>query len=59
MPEEVTVEEVEQAYIEGWKLGLKSLAIYRDGSKRSQPLNTSLQEAKQESRQTDSPPSTG
>jgi ribonucleoside-diphosphate reductase alpha chain len=48
MPEEVTVEEVEQAYIEGWKLGLKALAIYRDGSKRSQPLNTSLQEAKQE-----------
>jgi ribonucleoside-diphosphate reductase alpha chain len=48
MPEEVTVEEIEQAYIEGWKLGLKSLAIYRDGSKRSQPLNTSLQETKQE-----------
>lgn len=48
MPEEVTVEEIEQAYIEGWKLGLKALAIYRDGSKRSQPLNTSLQEAKQE-----------
>ncbi len=48
MPEEVTVEEIEQAYIEGWKLGLKALAIYRDGSKRSQPLNTSMQEAKQE-----------
>ena len=48
MPEEVTVEEIEQAYIEGWKLGLKALAIYRDGSKRSQPLNTSMQEVKQE-----------
>ena len=47
MPEESTVEEIEQAYIEAWKLGLKALAIYRDGSKRSQPLNTSLKEGKQ------------
>ena len=41
MPEDSTVEDIEQAYIEGWKLGLKALAIYRDGSKQSQPLNTS------------------
>jgi ribonucleoside-diphosphate reductase alpha chain len=47
MPEESTVEEIEQAYVEAWKLGLKALAIYRDGSKRSQPLNTSLKEGKQ------------
>jgi ribonucleoside-diphosphate reductase alpha chain len=47
MPEESTVEEIEQAYIEAWKLGLKALAIYRDGSKRSQPLNTSLKQEKQ------------
>src|SRR5438876_765424 len=47
MPEESTIEEVEQAYIEAWKLRLKALAIYRDGSKRSQPLNTSLEEEKQ------------
>lgn len=40
MPEESTVEEIENAYIEGWKLGLKALAIYRDGSKSSQPLAT-------------------
>ncbi len=40
MPAESTVEDIEQAYIEGWKLGLKALAIYRDGSKQSQPLNT-------------------
>jgi ribonucleoside-diphosphate reductase alpha chain len=46
MPEESTVEEIEQAYIEAWKMGLKALAIYRDGSKRSQPLNTSLKEGK-------------
>ncbi|HEU4759269.1 MAG TPA: vitamin B12-dependent ribonucleotide reductase, partial [Dehalococcoidia bacterium] len=41
LPEEATVEEIEQAYIEGWKHGLKALAIYRDGSKRAQVLSTS------------------
>jgi ribonucleoside-diphosphate reductase alpha chain len=40
MPKEATVEEIEQAYIAGWKLGVKALAIYRDGCKRTQPLNT-------------------
>ena len=40
MPEESTVEDIEDAYIEGWKLGLKALAIYRDNSKGSQPLST-------------------
>jgi len=40
LPKEATVEDIEQAYVEGWRLGLKSLAIYRDGSKRTQPLNT-------------------
>jgi ribonucleoside-diphosphate reductase alpha chain len=39
MPESVTVEEVEQAYLEGWKLGLKALAIYRDNCKVGQPLS--------------------
>ncbi|NUQ81504.1 MAG: vitamin B12-dependent ribonucleotide reductase [Bacteroidetes bacterium] len=42
MPTESTVEEIMQTYIESWKLGLKAVAIYRDGSKRSQPLNTSM-----------------
>jgi ribonucleoside-diphosphate reductase alpha chain len=46
MPSDVTVEEIMQAYIEAWKLGLKAVAIYRDGSKRSQPLNTSKEENK-------------
>jgi ribonucleoside-diphosphate reductase alpha chain len=41
MPQESTVEDIMNAYAEGWKLGLKAVAIYRDGSKRSQPLNTS------------------
>ncbi len=40
MPKDATVEEIEQAYIAGWKLGVKALAIYRDGCKRTQPLNT-------------------
>jgi ribonucleoside-diphosphate reductase alpha chain len=39
MPEQVTVEDVEHAYIEGWKLGLKALAIYRDNCKVGQPLS--------------------
>jgi ribonucleoside-diphosphate reductase alpha chain len=39
MPEESTVEDIMQAYIESWKTGLKAVAIYRDNSKRSQPLN--------------------
>jgi len=41
MPEAATVDEIEQIYLEGWKLGLKAIAIYRDNSKRSQPLSTS------------------
>lgn len=40
-PHEATVQEIEKAYIESWKLGLKAVAIYRDGCKRTQPLNTS------------------
>ncbi len=40
MPENATAEEIETVYLEGWKQGLKAIAIYRDGSKRSQPLST-------------------
>src|SRR6266852_1093739 len=39
MPEESTVEDIMNAYIESWKMGLKAVAIYRDNSKRSQPLS--------------------
>jgi ribonucleoside-diphosphate reductase alpha chain len=40
LPEEATVEDVEKIFLEGWKLGLKAVAIYRDGSKFVQPLET-------------------
>jgi ribonucleoside-diphosphate reductase alpha chain len=40
MPEAATAEEIENVYLEGWKQGLKAIAIYRDNSKRSQPLST-------------------
>src|SRR5208282_771146 len=39
MPEESTLEDIMKAYIESWKLGLKAVAVYRDNSKRSQPLS--------------------
>jgi len=41
VPKDATVEEITQAYIQSWKLGAKAVSIYRDGSKRTQPLNTS------------------
>ena len=40
VPNEATVADIREAYLEGWKLGLKALAIYRDGSKGSQPVST-------------------
>ncbi|MQB00920.1 MAG: hypothetical protein GEU78_11620 [Actinobacteria bacterium] len=44
LPENVTVEDVEQVYVEGWRLGLKALAIYRDNCKVAQPLSTTKKE---------------
>src|SRR5207249_7633183 len=41
VPKDATVDEIMQAYIQSWKLGAKAISIYRDGSKRTQPLNTS------------------
>jgi len=40
LPNEATVEDIRKAYVDAWCMGLKCVAIYRDGSKRSQPLNT-------------------
>ena len=45
MPTDVTVEDITNAYMEAWKMGLKAIAIYRDGCKRTQPLNTSSEAA--------------
>ncbi len=46
LPTDATVEDIEQTYFESWKLGLKCIAIYRDGCKRSQPLSTSMDKEK-------------
>ncbi|MCC7373118.1 MAG: vitamin B12-dependent ribonucleotide reductase [Verrucomicrobiales bacterium] len=40
LPNEATIADIRDAYVQAWKMGLKCVAIYRDGSKRSQPLNT-------------------
>jgi len=47
LPHEATVEDVAEAYAESWRQGIKAVAIYRDGSKGTQPLNTSM-DAKRE-----------
>jgi len=49
LPSSATVEDIEQAYLEAWRQGLKAIAVYRDGCKRSQPLSTKLKEDKKES----------
>ncbi len=46
LPPAATVEDIEEAYMEAWRLGLKAVAVYRDGCKRLQPLNTSRTQAK-------------
>jgi ribonucleoside-diphosphate reductase alpha chain len=46
VPKAATTEEIEQAYIDAWRIGAKAVSIYRDGSKRTQPLNTSRDKAK-------------
>ncbi len=46
LPSDASVEDIENAYMQAWQLGLKAIAIYRDGCKRSQPLSTSKTESK-------------
>jgi ribonucleoside-diphosphate reductase alpha chain len=48
MPESATVEDIEEIYFQGWKLGLKALAIYRDNCKVGQPLSTQKKESASE-----------
>jgi ribonucleoside-diphosphate reductase alpha chain len=49
LPQEATVEEIAEAYAESWRQGIKAVAIYRDGSKGTQPLNTSMETKKESS----------
>ncbi len=49
LPHEATVEDVAEAYAESWRQGIKAVAIYRDGSKGTQPLNTSMDAKKEPS----------
>jgi ribonucleoside-diphosphate reductase alpha chain len=55
LPGDATVEDIQHTYLEGWRLGLKAIAIYRDGSKRIQPLGTSKDE-KAKARQAEAKP---
>ncbi|MFH0922829.1 MAG: vitamin B12-dependent ribonucleotide reductase [Candidatus Micrarchaeota archaeon] len=47
MPADVSTQEITDAYVTSWRLGLKAVAIYRDGSKRTQPLTTTMSEKKE------------
>jgi ribonucleoside-diphosphate reductase alpha chain len=47
LPQEATVEDIAEAYAESWRQGIKAVAIYRDGSKGTQPLNTSMETKKE------------
>ncbi len=51
MPNDVTPQDIADAYFWGWELGLKAIAIYRDGSKQSQPLNTKSEGQKEKEKE--------
>jgi ribonucleoside-diphosphate reductase alpha chain len=46
LPANATIEDVSQTYLKAWRMGLKSIALYRDGSKFVQPLNNSVKDLK-------------
>lgn len=50
MPTDVSEGDIMQAYVEAWRLGLKAIAVYRDGCKRTQPLSTSLETTKEKTK---------
>jgi len=56
LPNSATVEDIEDVHMLAWRSGLKSIAIYRDGCKQSQPLNTSKKEEKKEQKVSDTIP---
>jgi len=56
LPNDATVDDVREIYEEGWRLGLKAVALYRDGCKASQPLNTSNKEREEEPAAVESAP---
>ena len=55
MPKESTVEDIRDVYVQGWRMGLKAVAIYRDGSKISQPLNLKKKEKEEKLAQAPAP----
>lgn len=55
MPNDVTPDEIADAYMWGWRMGLKAIAVYRDGSKQSQPLSTESEAQETESAQVTKP----
>lgn len=57
LPNEASSEEIMEAYLQSWKLGLKAVAVYRDGSKRTQPLSTSIDDGKKKDTQAKAKPS--
>jgi ribonucleoside-diphosphate reductase alpha chain len=57
MPHDATPDDIAEAYLQAWKMGVKALAIYRDGSKKTQPLSTSTtSEQGKETKPRPSPP---
>ena len=55
MPNETTVEEIEEAYLMAWQLGIKAFAVYRDGSKAAQPLSTGKKKVEADAPATEAP----